>query len=408
MVTHPVSGTLGNVQFMQFANAASGDAARMAAKELGFSQIHIDTGTVANAIEYLSQHASPEILVVEIGTADEAPTQLDALADVVNPHTKVLATGTVDSIRFYQWLSDLGIDGYLLQPFTAAELKQAIAKGTMRKPGEQNAKDVAKKKIVAVIGARGGVGTTMVAANLAALFALSHKHVTALVDSDPYFGTTTLSVGLDPSRGLRDAFEKPDRVDGLFLERVMVKPFTNMAILGAEEPLSDTVSIQANAGEMILAALGEKVRTIVVDVPRQMNTLTRTMLTKADHVIIVADPQLTSLRDSLRLRDYLVETLKRPTPMLVLNRVGMSATNELSVKEFAKNYGHEVTAQLPFMHEVVEATVQGELLASNPKLKPLLITLRNLSRQVVGEEEVEDEASVKSGGSLLSRLKGKK
>jgi pilus assembly protein CpaE len=408
MATHPVSGTLGNVQFMLFASAASGDAARTAAKDLGFTQIHIDVGNVATAIDYLSQHASPEILVVEIGTADEAPTQLDALADVVNPHTKVLATGTVDSIRFYQWLSDLGIDGYLLQPFTAAELKQAIAKGRMKKPGEPDAKVVAQQKTIALIGARGGVGTTMVAANLAALFALSHKHVTALVDSDPYFGTTTLSVGLDPSRGLRDAFEKPDRVDGLFLERVMVKPFTNMAILGAEEPLSDTVSIQANAGEMILAALGEKVRTIVVDVPRQMNALTRTMLTKADHVIIVADPQLTSLRDSLRLRDYLVETLKRPTPMLVLNRVGMSATNELSVKEFAKNYGHEVTAQLPFMHEVVEATVQGELLASNQKLKPLLIVLRNLSRQLVGEEEVEDEASVKSGGSLLSRLKGKK
>ena len=408
MSTHPVSGTLGNVQLMLFATTDSGEAARIAAGELGFVRTHIAVGNAASATEYLKQNASPEILVVEIGNPEEAPAQLDALADVVNPHTKVLATGNVDSIRFYQWLSDLGIDGYLLQPFTAAELRQAIAKGSIKKPGADDAKQAAQKRTIAVIGARGGVGTSMVAANLAAIFALTHKHPTALVDADPYFGSAALTMGLDPSRGLRDAFEKPDRVDGLFLERVMVKPFENLAILAAEEPLMDVITTQANAGEMILAALGEKFRTVVVDVPRQMNVLTRHMLTKADHVIIVADPQLTSLRDSLRLRDYLVDTLKRPAPMLLLNRVGLSSANELSVKDFAKNVGQDVVAHLPFIHEAIEATAQGELLASNPKLKPLLSALKNIARQMVGEGEEEESESPAGGGSFFARLTGKK
>jgi pilus assembly protein CpaE len=320
MSTHSISGTLGTVQLMLFATAASGEAARIAAAELGFVRTHIVVGNAAGATDYLKQHASPEILVVEIGDAKEAPAQLDALADVVNPHTKVLATGTVDSIRFYQWLSDLGIDDYLLQPFTAAELRQAIAKGSIKKPGAEDAKEAAQKKIIAVVGARGGVGTSLIATNLAAIFAQTHRHITALVDADPYFGTAALAMGVDPSRGLRDAFEKPERVDGLFLERVMVKPFEKLAILAAEEPLMDVITTQANAGEMILSALAEKFRTVVVDVPRQMNVLTRHMLSKADHVIIVADPQLTALRDSVRLRDYIVETLKRPAPMLLLNR----------------------------------------------------------------------------------------
>lgn len=408
MSRHPISGTLGNVQLMLFATATSGEAARVAAGELGFVRTHIAVGNAASATEYLKQNASPEILVVEIGNAEQAPSQLDALADVVNPHTKVLATGNVDSIRFYQWLSDLGIDGYLLQPFTAAELRQAIAKGSIKKPGADDAKQAAQKKLIAVVGARGGVGTSMVAANLAAIFALTHKHPTALVDADPYFGTAALAMGLDPSRGLRDAFEKPDRVDGLFLERVMVKPFENLAILAAEEPLVDAITIQPNAGEMILAALAEKCRTVVVDVPRQMNVLTRHVLTKADHVIIVTDPQLTSLRDSLRLRDYLVENLKRPAPMLLVNRVGLSANNELSIKDFAKNFGQDVAAQLPFIHEAIEATAQGELLANNPKLKPLFSSLRMLARELVGEVEEQEADTASAGGSLLSRLKGKK
>ncbi len=403
------SGMLGTVQLMLYANAASGEAARVAAKELGFTQTRIEVGNVAAATEYLSANASPEILIVEIGNQDEAPAQLDKLADVVNPHTKVLATGNVDSIRFYQWLSDLGIEGYLLQPFTAEELKQAIAKGSIKKtPGAQEAAAEGAKKVIAVIGARGGVGTTLVATNLAAIFARDSGIATAIVDLDPYFGCVALSVDLEPGRGLRDAFEKPDRVDALFLERVMVKPFANLSVLSAEEPLMDTVNIQPNSGEMMFAALKEKFAMMVVDVPRQMNPLTRHVLANADHVILVAEPQITSLRDSLRLKDYIVENLKRPAPMVLLNRVGLSATNELSVKEFSKNYGHEVTTHCNFVHEVVAATAEGELLAG-AKVNGVLQPLQALARELQGAlEGAEEEKPARESGGLLGRLKGKK
>ena len=407
MTAASVSGTLGNVQLMAFANEASLGAVREASGELGFVRTHIIPGKVGQATQYLKENASPEILLVEIGTAEEASAELDALADVVNPHTKVLATGKVDSIRFYQWLSDLGIDGYLLQPFTAAELKQAIAKGVIKKPEAGSDKEKKVHKIIAVIGARGGVGTTMLAANLAAIFARDHQLATAIVDLDPYFGSVALSLDLESGRGLRDAFEKPDRVDALFLERVMVKPFPLFSVLSAEEPLVDVIQTQPNAGEMILAALLEKFQVIVVDVSRQMNPHTRHILEKADHVLMVAEPQLTSLRDSLRIHDYLVENLKRPAPMLLLNRVGLSASNELSIKDFAKNYGHEVAAQFPYLQEALAATAQGELLTSMPKLNALVTPLRKLAKTLLGSDG-DDAAKPTAGGSLLGRLKGKK
>lgn len=408
MTRHPASGTLGHVQLMLFASASNADAARTAAKELGFNHVVIEAGNVTNAAQYLAQNASPEILIVEIGTADEAPAQLDALADMVNPHTKVLATGTVDSIRFYQWLSDLGIDGYLLQPFTASELKQAIAKGSIKKLDTAETKDATPKKIIAVMGARGGVGTTMVATNLAAIFARDHEVSTALADLDPYFGSVALALDLEAGRGLRDALEKPDRVDGLFLERVMVKPLANLGILSAEEPLMDTINAQGNAGEMIFAALREKFTLMVVDLPRQMNPLTRYVLAQADHIVIVAEPQITSLRDTLRIKDYVVDTLKRTAPMVVLNRVGLSAANELSAKEFAKNYGHDVSAQLHFMQDAVAATAQGDLLNSTPKLNALLAPLRSIAKNIMGADEEEAKPAAQGGGSLLARLKGRK
>lgn len=401
---------MGDVQLMAFANAASLEPVQQAAKELGFTRVETQAGTVALATEHLAQHKSPEILIVEIGDQNSAPAELDALADMVNPHTKVLATGKVDSIRFYQWLGELGIDGYLLQPFTAAEVKAAIAKGSIKKEqAAAAAATSAPKKIIAVIGARGGVGTTMIASNIAAIIAGEHKQATALVDLDPYFGCVALSLDLEPSRGLRDALEKPDRVDALFLERVMVKATPNLSILSAEEPLMDAIAMQPNAGEMIFAALKEKYSVMVVDLPRQMNPATRHVLNVADHVILVAEPQITSLRDALRLKDYVVETLKRPVPQLLLNRVGLNGGNELSAKEFSKNFGQDVRATLGYLPEVVAATAQGELLANTPKLQPVVKPLRMLVGGMLGASEAAKDEDEEAGPtSLITRILGKK
>jgi pilus assembly protein CpaE len=409
MMKHPASGTLGHTQFMLFANAASAEAAREAAKDLGFKHTHIVEGNVETAVTYLGQEASPEILVVEIGNAETAPKQLDALADVVNPHTKVIATGTVDSIRFYHWLSDLGIDGYLLQPFNAAELKQAIAKGSIKKAEAAKEKEDEPKKIIAVIGARGGVGTTMIATKLAVICASEHQKPTALIDLDPYFGCVALSLDLEPGRGLRDALEKPDRVDALFLERTMVKPIPNLAILSAEEPLMDAIKLQDNAGEMIFAALKEKFSVMVVDVPRQMNPLTRYVLSVADHVVIVAEPQISSLRDALRVKDYVVDTLKRTLPLVILNRIGMSANNELTHEEFSKNYGHGPSAKFDFSKEIMTQTARGELQETTPKLNTVMGSLRKMTRDILGiaSDASEHEKTAKSG-SFMARLKGGK
>lgn len=409
MMKHPASGTLGHTQFMLFANAASAEAAREAVKDLGFKHTHIVEGNVEAAVEYLAQQASPEILVVEIGNADIAPKQLDALADVVNPHTKVIATGTVDSIRFYHWLSDLGIDGYLLQPFTAAELKQAIAKGSIKKTEAKEEQENATKKIIAVIGARGGVGTTMIATKVAVISASEHQKPTALIDLDPYFGCVALSLDLEPGRGLRDALEKPDRVDALFLERTMVKPMPNLGILSAEEPLMDAIKLQDNAGDMIFAALKEKFAVMVVDLPRQMNPLTRYVLSVADHVIIVAEPQISSLRDALRVKDYVVDTLKRTTPLVILNRIGMSANNELTHEEFTKNYGHAPSAKFDYNKEIMTQTARGELQETTSKLNGVMSSLRKMTRDILGiEHDVQDSAKTGKSGSLMARLKGGK
>lgn len=348
----------------------------------------VEPGTAAEAAEYLKTHGSPQTLIVEIPDAQNAAKMLDALADVVNPATRVIVTGKVDTFSFYHWLMGLGIHDYLLQPFNEQQLASSLIKGTAPAAAAGAAERTSKPATtIAFIGARGGVGATTLATALASLMANENTIATALVDLDVQFGSVALGLDLEPSRGLRDALEKPDRIDTLFLERVMMKLGNNLSILSAEEPLAEQVTPHAQAGELLFAALREKFGMLVVDVPRQMNVMSRYVLSHADHVIVVSEPSILSLRDALRVRDYLVDTLKRPAPMIIINREGYSAKTEPSRGEFAKHLGMEPAAHVPFMAGIIAATGKGDDTASDKKLKAAIDPLRALAKQFLGTEE---------------------
>lgn len=396
-----MTGThLSSTRLLAFVNDAQSAAAlRQAMEARGITEYRVEPGDVATATQFLSANPSPQLLVVEVPGADAAPALLDALADQVHPDCKVIATGKTDTLSFYQWLLGLGLQDYLLSPFTAEQLGAALDK---ERPAPAGGTAPRVKKLVAVIGARGGVGTTTIATNLAAIFAEEQKLPTALVDLDPHFGSVALSLDLEPGRGMRDALEKPDRVDGLFLDRVLIKPFSGLSILSAEEPLHETIATQENAGPLLFAALGEKADILVVDLPRQIGPLTRHVLAQADAVLLVAEPHLIDLRDALRLKDLLVEQLKRPAPFLVVNRQGIGGKNELSLRELAKHFGASPTAEIRFLPEAYAASAEGELLMRHPKLKAGFDPLRGLAARISG---VSAASKTRPGKGLLGLKK---
>ena len=342
----------------------------------------VQKGAASEAVRYLAENPPPAVLIVEVPDAKSAPTLLDALADVVNPSTRVIITGAIDTFSFYTWLRDIGITDYLLQPFTDGQLQALLAKPASAASG---AKEEAEKKLIAVIGARGGVGTTMMAIHLAAIFAKELAMPTALFDADAHFGSVALDFDLEVNRGLSDALEKPDRVDALFLERVMVKPFANLGILAAEEVLHQLVTIQPSAAEALISEMHALFPTIVVDLPRQITPLSQYILAQADHTILVAAPSLLNLRDTLRLRDYLVDTLKRPAPHAIMNQMGNVEKFELPMKEFEKHFGEAPYAKIPYIADAFDAMNKGELMLEHAKGSALCDPLRELARKIAGK-----------------------
>ena len=209
------------------------DALRSVVVELGWAPDKINKGGLRNAVQTLSVSASPQILFVDLSESGDPLNDINALAEVCEPGTVVIASGQVNDVRLYRDLVASGIHDYLLKPFSPDQLRDtfAAAQAIFNAPKNVEAGTERPHMAVAVIGTRGGAGATMVATSLAWAFGDKHSRSTALLDLDVHFGNGALALDLEPGRGLTDAIENPSRIDGLFIERAMIKANDKLAIL---------------------------------------------------------------------------------------------------------------------------------------------------------------------------------
>ncbi len=374
----------------------------------GWGNDVIHQGDIETAVTYLKNASSPDVLLIDVASAESAPAAFDRLADVCEPGVKVLVTGKVNEYSFYCWLVDMGISSYLLKPLTAAALDGAYKKATDILPPAPvaTAAQAAQlpSKVISIIGARGGVGATTVATNLAWLLSHQLAQKTALLDFDPQLGTVALSLDLEPGRGLREALEKPERIDGLFMDRVMVKVDDNLSILSTEEGIEEQITPNEAAAEALFRQTRPKYTHIVVDVPRVLSPFTRFALKASDHVICVTELSLMGLRESLRYLEYCRDVLKIAPPIFVANRVGVAGKHQMPQSEFEKGLGAKVEYNIPLVLDAHAAATEGKVLAEKTKNSPAVKAFHTLAQRFV---EAADGASAKKPekAGMLSFMK---
>jgi pilus assembly protein CpaE len=356
-------------------------------------------GDIGTAVEFLGKHASPTLLVIEVKDVDAASAQLDALANACEPDTKVVIVGSVNEYSFYCWLMDIGIFSYLLKPLTLAALEGMWQKAS--EPPPATAKSAREPgRVIGLIGTRGGVGVTSLSIALAACVAGQGKR-TALVDLDPQDGSVSLLLDLEPSRGFREALEKPDRIDNLFLDRVMNKAEAGMYVLSAEEGLNERVQHHEHAAEALLKELREKFEVVVLDLPRTVNPFYRNCLKLCDQVAVVSDLTLQGLRDGLRLADLFRDFLKIKPPLFIANRAGFAPKFEMTPADYAKGLKQEVKFHVPFAPEIFMDLTASLKETGAPALK----TVRQIAQALLPELAGDDGAPEKRTLPMMKLFK---
>src|SRR5215216_2907408 len=200
------------------------DVLRPVIIEMGWQPEKCNKGGLRNALQSLSISASPNILMVDLSESGDPLNDINALAEVCEPGTIVIASGSVNDVRLYRDLVASGIHDYLLKPFTVDQLRDTFAHAQSILSGPRGEAQADKPHVLAaVIGVRGCNDTSTIATSLAWLMGEKAHRSTALLDLDVHFGTGALALDLEPGRGLTDAIENPSRIDGLFIERAMVR-----------------------------------------------------------------------------------------------------------------------------------------------------------------------------------------
>ncbi|MFK7901430.1 MAG: CpaE family protein [Nitratireductor sp.] len=372
-------------------------------RRMARAHLKVQMGGIPAAVEFYGTAPTPNLVIVESRqTGPELMVSLGRLAEVCDPETKVVVVGHKNDITQYRELISNGVSDYLVAPISMAETMTSIADIFV---------DPAKEplgKVIAFMGAKGGVGSSTICHNVAWSVASKFKSEVVLADMDLAFGTANINLDQDPAQGIAEAVFSPERMDDILLDRLLEKCAEHLNLLAAPSTLDRTYDFRQDAFSNILEIAQSSSPVVIVDIPQQWTAWTKSVLQTADEVIITAAPELASLRNAKNIIDALVEI--RPndsTPHLVLNQVGVPKRPEISVSDFIAPLNLQPAAVIPFDPALFgTAANNGQMISESDAKSPIVENFDFLAQLITGKASLKEEK--KSPLGVLSRFKKQK
>ena len=368
----------------------------------------IKRNSIRQATALLRKMPSPEVLVVDI-TGEDAPlAALHDLSEVVEPNTRVLVIGDRADMNFYRSLTrDLGVAEYLYKPLAKEMVARMFGPACLQRPVASGA--LQGGRIVAVSGACGGTGTTTIAANLAWYLGEELKRHTLLFDPDIYTGNAAMMLGGRTGTGLRLALETPSRIDELFVERAAQPITERLSVLAGDEKVTEAADIAEGAGRALLAALRRRYNFVVADVPSAPVPVYRELLMLAHQRVLVMDPTLASMRNTLRLLALPTGPDQVRRAVIVLNRLGQPGG--LTRPQIEEALEMPIDVVIPYQpRQLGQAATMGTpaCVASGGFRNGMLALAREVAFVAEGGLVVKAEPSGPFGlGKLIDKLTGR-
>ncbi len=369
-------------------------------RRMAKAQVKVNMGGVAAAIEAFRSAPTPNLIVVEsTSERGELMANLDMLAEFCNSGTKVLVIGHENDIALYRALISRGVSDYVVAPFSILEFIQHVSHLYTASVG------ATLGRLIAVMGAKGGVGASTVAHNLAWSISTSLETQTVIADLDLAFGTAGLDFNQDPPQGVAEAVFSPERVDANLVDRLLSKCGENLHLLAAPATMDRPYDLQELALEPVFDVLRATTPCTVLDIPHQWTSWVRHALTSADELVLVANPDLANLRNARAILEMMRAT--RPNdrmPKIVLNNIGAPRRPEIAVAEFAKAIELEPLAAFPFDAKLFgTAANNGQMVAELDPSSKIVEAFEQIARRVMGRPEAQRPKKALLG-PLLERV----
>jgi pilus assembly protein CpaE len=389
--------------FCEFPDTGAALQRAAADRRLSKANLTVQLGGIQAAVDHHSKHVTPNLLIVETrlqGTS--ALEEIDRLAEVCDPSSKVVVIGRTNDVELYRELMRRGVSEYMVAPLNPLHLIEVIS-GLYLNP---DAPPVGR--VVSFIACRGGAGSSTLAHNVGWCIAERMKINTTIMDFDLSFGTVGLNFNEEPGQGVAEALSAPERLDDVLLDRLLLKTSDYLSLFASPAMLDRAYEAEPAAFEAVVDAVRQSTPCVVVDLPHQWTPWVRQTLLASDDIVMVATPDLASLRTAKALADLIRQNRPNdPAPKLVMNQVGVARRPEIPVKDFAATIGIAPAMVLPFEPQLYgSAANNGQMLMEVQPKSQTADAIARLAQVVTGRASAPD--TDKGVLPFLSFLKGRK
>ena len=372
-------------------------------RRLSKAHLQVQLGGVDAAVAHYHGQITPNLLVVETKLqGEEALLELDRLAEVCDPATKVVVVGRSNDVELYRELMRRGASEYLVAPLSPLQLIEVVS-GLYLDPGAAPI-----GRVVAVVGARGGSGSSTLSHNIGWCIAEELHINTTVIDMDLPFGTVGLDFNDESGQGICDALSAPERLDDVLLDRLLLKRGEHLSLFTAPAILDRDYETSPDAFETVIDAVRQTIPCVILDLPHGWQPWIKSALLAADEVVIVATPDLTSLRNAKNIIDLVKGARPNDSPpRLVINQVGVPKRPEIPTKDFAETMGLDPSAVIAFDPALFgQAANNGQMVMEMAPKAPVTEALRLLCRSITGR--TMQGVAAKNSISIFRFLKAKK
>jgi pilus assembly protein CpaE len=370
-------------------------------RRMAKAHVRIQMGGIAGAIEYYQSAPTPNLIVVESRSEPrQLVRSLEELAEFCDQNTKVVVIGHYNDVALYRDLIKSGVSEYMVAPISLADIIGVISTIFVDPEAEPIG------RAIAFVGAKGGVGSSTIAHNVAWTMSTLFSSEVVVADLDLAFGTANINFDQDPAQGMAEAVFSPERIDEVYLDRLLAQCAERLSLLAAPSTLDRTYDFEIDAFSQVIETAQRSAPMVVLDLPHVWTSWSKQTLTQADEIVITATPELANLRNAKNLVDMLKKL--RPNdapPKLIINQAGVPKRAEIAINDFAEPLGLTPLAVLPFDPVLFgNASNNGRMLGEMDAKHPTVVAINEIAHVLTGRSEIK--ARPKQGlTNLLGRLK---
>lgn len=296
--------------------------------------------------DFLEKHSFSDICVVDLSDQDDIRDCVDRIMAIDQKEKTVVVIGLENEVSLYRDLMEMGVADYLVKPVTAHEIQKCLNHIVDQKKAKEEEAEANAHEQLVVIGTKGGVGASTVAVNMAWIMSEELNHYVQLIDLDIHYGTAALMLDIQPCGGLRDALKRPDRLDNLLLSSATAKVTKKLSVLATEESPNNEIRIDPASMTIMSDFAKEKNRFSIIDLPRTSVHLYDALLRKTEHVLIVSDLSLVSIRDAVRLKKTIKQINPKTKLHFVVNR-HQDLHSQVKEKDFERGVDDKIAFIIP-------------------------------------------------------------